>query len=91
MTPELRAIIMNSRIVGLNRFVAACSATVITAVNAWAFVSSSPSVERGPSQFASITTANVKVRFAQLHSRTASICPNNPEAQDPLVPVCLRG
>lgn len=80
---------MNTRITGPSRFVAAASATVITAVSAWAFVSSSASIERDPFHFASIMAANAKVRVAQLH--TASTCPNNPEARDPLAPVCLKG
>jgi hypothetical protein len=82
---------MSTRIVGPSRFVAAASATVITAVSAWAFVSSSASIERDPFQFASIMAANAKVRIAQSHSRTASTCPNNPETRDHLAPVCLGG
>jgi hypothetical protein len=82
---------MNTRIVGLSRFVAAAGATAITAVSAWAFVSSSASIERDPFQFASIMAANAKVRIVQLHSRIASTCPNNPETQDHRAPVCLRG
>jgi hypothetical protein len=82
---------MSTRIVGLNRFVAAVSATVITAVSAWAFVSSTASTERDPFRFASVMAANAKVRVAQLHSRTVSTCPNNPEAQDHLDPACLKG
>ena len=82
---------MSTRVVGLSRYVAAASATVITAVSAWAFVSSSASVERDPFQFASIMTANAQVRIAQLHGRTASTCPHNPEIRDHLAPVCLRG
>jgi len=82
---------MNTRIVGLSRFVAAGSAAVITAVSAWAFVSSSASIERDPFQFASIMAANAKVRVAQVQSGTAYPCPNNPEARDPLAPVCLGG
>jgi hypothetical protein len=82
---------MHTRIVGVSRLVAAAGATVITAVSAWAFVTSSASIERDPFQFASIMTANAEVRVAQLHSRTASTCPNNPEARDPLAPACLRG
>jgi hypothetical protein len=82
---------MNTRSVGLSRLFAAASATLITAVSAWAFVSSTASIERDPFQFASIMTANAKVRIAQLHSRTTSTCPNNPEARDPLTPLCLRG
>jgi hypothetical protein len=82
---------MNTRIVGPSRFVAAAGAVVITAVSAWAFVSSSASIERDPFQFASIMAANAKVRIAQLHSRTASTCPNNPEVRDQLAPICLGG
>ena len=88
---------MNTDIVGLSRFVAAASATVITAVSAWAFVSSSASIERDPFQCASIMAANAKVHatakvhVAQLQYRSTSTCPNNPEARDPLVPVCLGG
>jgi hypothetical protein len=82
---------MSTRIVGLSRFAAAASATVITAVSAWTFVSSSASIERDPFQFASIMTANAKARIVQSHSRTASTCPNNPEVWDHLAPVCQRG
>jgi hypothetical protein len=89
---------MNTRIVGLSRFVAAASASVIVAVSAWAFVSSTASIERDPFQFASIMAANAKVHaatakvhVAQVQSRTASTCANNPEARDPLAPRCLGG
>ena len=82
---------MKTRIVDLRRCVAAASATVITAVSAWAFVSSSASIERDPFQFASAMAANAKVHVAQLYYRSASTCPHNPEARDPLAPVCLRG
>ena len=51
---------MNTRIVGPSRFVAAAGAVVITAVSAWAFVSSSASIERDPFQFASIMAINAK-------------------------------
>jgi hypothetical protein len=54
-------------------------------------VSSSASIERDPFQFASIMAANAKVHVAQVQSRTVSTCPNNPEARDPLVSVCLGG
>jgi hypothetical protein len=79
---------MNTRILDLRGFVAAISATVITAVGAWAFVSSTASIERDPFHSASIMAANAKVRIAQLHNRTASACPNDPEPWDP---VCVRG
>jgi hypothetical protein len=82
---------MSTRVVSLSRFVAAAGATVITAVSAWAFVSSSASIERDPFQFASIMAANTKVRTVQLHGRTASTCPNNRETRDPLAPLCLKG
>ena len=82
---------MKTRFVGLSRFTAAASATVITAVNAWAFVSSSVSIERDQLQLASIVAANANAQVAQLQSRTVSTCPNNPEARDPLVSVCLGG
>jgi hypothetical protein len=82
---------MSTRVVGLSRIVAAAGATVITAVSAWAFVSSSASIERDPFQFASIMSANAKAHIVQLQSRSAFTCPNNPEARDPLAPVCLGG
>jgi hypothetical protein len=82
---------MNTRIVGPSRIVAAGTATVITAVSAWAFVSSSTSIGRDPFEFASIMAANAKVHVAQVQSRTASTCPNNPEARDPLALACLGG
>jgi hypothetical protein len=82
---------MKTRFVDLSRFVAAASATVITAVSAWAFVSSSASIDRDPFQFAAIMAANAKVHVAQVQSRTVSACPNNPEARDPLISVCLGG
>ena len=81
---------MNARVVGRGRFVAAASATAITALGAWAFVRSSASIERDP-RFASITTARATVRIMQLQSGTVATCPNNPEIRDPLVLVCLRG
>ena len=82
---------MKTGFVGLGRFAAAASATVITAVSALAFVSSSASIERDLDQFASIMIANAKVQVVQLQSRSVSTCPNNPEARDPLVSVCLGG
>ena len=82
---------MTTRTVGPSRFVAAASAAVITAVSAWAFVSSSASIERDPFHFASIMSANARVRIAQLNTRTAPACPNNPEARDHRAPACLRG
>jgi hypothetical protein len=57
---------MNTRTVRLGRFSAAVSATLITAVSTWAFVSSTASLESDPFQFASIMAANAKVRIAQV-------------------------
>ena len=82
---------MNTRTGGPSRFVAAVSATVITAVSAWAFVTSSASIERDPFQFAATMAANSKARVAQVQSRTAATCPNNPKTRDPLAPACLGG
>ena len=86
---------MNTRIVGPSRFVAAAGAVVITAVSAWAFVSSSASIERDPFQFASVMAANAKAHVAQLRSRTAYICRNKSESPAHPVsgsaPVCLKG
>ena len=82
---------MKTRFVGLSRFAAAASATDITAVNAWAFVSSSVSIERDQLQLASIVAANANAQVAQLQSRTVSTCPNNPEARDHRALMCLRG
>jgi len=81
---------MSTRTLGLNRFVAAAGATVITAVSAWAFVDST-AIERDPFHFAAIMAANAQVRIAQAQSRTVSTCPKTPKAQDHLPPVCLRG
>jgi hypothetical protein len=78
---------MNTCVVGLSHFVAAAGAVTIMAVGASAFLSSSAPIEREPFQLASIRTANAEVRVAQWHRRA---CPNNPEALDPLTPVCLR-
>ena len=80
---------MNTR-VGLNHFFAAAGATVITAVGAWAFASSGVPAERDRFQFASVMTANASLHMAQRHRGAASTCPNNPEAWDPLAPMCLR-
>ena len=82
---------MNTRVIGLSRFMAVTSAAVITAVGAWGFVSSTASIERDPFHFASIMSANAKVRIAQLNTRTAGTCPNNPEARDLRTTMCLRG
>ena len=82
---------MNTRVVGPSRVVAAASAAVITAVSAWAFVTSTASIDRDPFQFASVMATNAKVRIAQVYSHSASTCPHNPEVRDPRAPVCLGG
>ena len=87
---------MSTRVVGPSRLFADASAAVLVTVGAWAFVTSTASVERDPFQFASVMAANAKARDAQARSalvvgRTASTCPNNPEAQDQLAPVCMKG
>jgi hypothetical protein len=82
---------MGTRFVGVRHFVAAASASVITAVSAWAFVNSTASIDRDPFQFGSIMAANAKVRVAQVYNHSASTCPHNPEVRDPRDPVCLGG
>jgi hypothetical protein len=82
---------MTTRNVGVSRFLAATSATVITAVSAWAFVDSTASIERDPFRFAATMAAHAKVHVAQVQIRAASTCPNNPEARDPLAKLCLSG
>ena len=82
---------MNTRVVGPSRVVAAASAAVITAVSAWAFVTSSASIERDPFRFASIMAANAQVRIAQSYGGTTSTCRNNPETWDSRGPGCRRG
>ena len=80
---------MSTRTAATSQFVAAASAALLTAGSAWAFVSSSASIERDPFHFASIMAANAHVRMAQVQSRTASICSNNPEDRDPRATLCL--
>jgi hypothetical protein len=82
---------MNTRVISPSRLVAAASAAFLTALSGWAFVSSTSSSERDPFRFASIMAANAQVRIVQAYSRTASTCPNNPEARDHRAPVCVRG
>ena len=57
---------MTTRSVRLSRFSAALCATVIAAVSAWAFLSSTASMERDPFRFASIMEANARVRVVQV-------------------------
>jgi len=72
---------MNTLPIGLSRLTAAICATVITAVSAWAFVSSSASIDRDPFRFASVMAANAKVRIAQ-QSAPAVVCRNTSETPD---------
>ena len=83
---------MNTLTVGLSRFTAAACATVITAVGAWAFVSSSASIDRDPFHFASTMAANAKVRVAQ-QGAAAAVCRSQSETPDNRVstPACLNG
>jgi hypothetical protein len=64
---------MNTLTIGLSRLTAAACATAITAIGAWAFVSSSASTERDPFQFAAVMAANAQVRSAQLQSRNETL------------------
>jgi len=57
---------MNIRAVRLSRFSAAACATVLTAVSAWAFLSSTASTGSDPFQFAAIMAANARARDAQV-------------------------
>ena len=84
---------MSTRIVGVNRFVAAAGATMITAISAWAFVTSTASPDRDPFHFASVMRANadVQVRIAQAQSATVSACQKAPKFQEHPPLVCLRG
>jgi len=60
---------MNTLTIGLSRFTAAACATAITAIGAWAFVSSSASTERDPFQFGAVMAANAQAHSAELQSR----------------------
>jgi hypothetical protein len=71
---------MNTRIVRLSRFSAAACATVIAAVSAWAFVSSTASIERDPFQFASIMAAMPRRVLRRLQGRTATACRKKSES-----------
>ena len=87
---------MNTRTGGLARFTAAACATVITTVGAWAFVSSTASIERDPFRFASIMAENARVRVAQAAGPRAGHPADEvrnyalPGLLAPL-PVCLKG
>ena len=52
-----------------SRFTIAACASMITAVSAWAFVSSSASVGRDPFQFAAVMAANAQARTLVIQAR----------------------
>jgi hypothetical protein len=87
---------MNISTVSFGRFTAAACATVITAVSAWAFVSSSASAGRDPFQFAAVMAANAKARTVQLQARNATpVCwsefvASKDSTANP-TPVCRKG
>jgi hypothetical protein len=56
---------MTTRAIRPSRIGAAGCAAVLTAVSAWAFMSSTASTERDPFQFASIMDANAKAHGAK--------------------------
>ncbi|MBV9726076.1 MAG: hypothetical protein JO299_13020, partial [Gammaproteobacteria bacterium] len=76
---------MNTSAVTLRRLTAAACATVITAVGAWAFASSTASTDRDPFHFASMmaanAAANAQVRIAQ-QGGTATVCGAGAETPD---------
>jgi hypothetical protein len=87
---------MNTQTGRLSRLSAAACAAVITAVNAWAFVNSTASIERDPFQFASIMAANARMRVAQTVGSQGDHLPeevrdSGPSALFAPLPACLRG
>ena len=87
---------MTTRNVQLSRFSAALCATVIAAVSAWAFVSSTASIERDPFRFASIMEANAKVRVVQvMAARRGYLSERSRGYGEPELfvppPACLKG
>jgi hypothetical protein len=64
---------MSTLTIGLSRFTAAACATAITALGAWAFVSSTASTERDPFQFAAVMAANAQAHSTQLQSRNKAL------------------
>jgi hypothetical protein len=87
---------MNTSTVSFSRFTAAACAIVITAVSAWAFVSSSTSLGRDPFQFAAVMAANAKARTVQIQARNATpVCwsefvTSKDSTANP-IPVCRKG
>jgi hypothetical protein len=87
---------MNICTVSFRRCTAVACATVITAVSAWVFVSSSASVGRDPFQFAAVMAANAEVQTLQIQARNAtpacwseSLSSGHPTVNP--IPVCQRG
>ncbi len=87
---------MTTRAIRPNRIGAAGCAAVLTAVSAWAFLSSTASTERDPFQFASIMDAHAKAHAANTVTlygeRLPQKVPGNelPGFFDP-PPTCLTG
>jgi hypothetical protein len=87
---------MNSRAIRPSRIGAAGCAAVLAAVSAWAFMSSTASIERDPFQFASIMDAHAKAHGANTVTlygdRLPQKVPGNelPGFLDP-PPACLTG
>ena len=63
---------MTTFTVRFSRFTAATCAAAITALGAWAFVSSSASADRDPFQFAAVMAANAELHSAELQSHNTT-------------------
>jgi len=85
---------MNTRTIRLNRFNAAACAAVITTLSAWAFMSSTASIERDPFQFASIMTTNAEMQIVQSIGRQGNyhldVRGDAPPDLLATLPACLR-
>lgn len=70
---------MKTPTIRFSRLTAAASAAAITAISAWAFVSSTASADRDPFHFAAVMAANAQLHEVQLQSRnTTPTCPDEP-------------
>jgi len=87
---------MNTRTIRPNRFSAAACAALITALSAWAFVSSTASIERDPFRLGSISVTNAEKHSAQPLGPQGNYLPREvrvygrPGLFAP-VPLCLTG
>ena len=71
---------------------AAAVATVITAISAWAFVSSSASIDRDPFHFGEVMAANARTQDGPLLTRNfARECWSESLEADGVTLVCRRG